>query len=82
MKLLDKIFAQDKREHFEISFILVIVLYYFCCDLLVATVAVFQIGVLKESYDEFANYRWSWGDLLADLVGIILAILIVIGCRI
>lgn len=76
----------DKLLHFSISFLLFSTVYLYCfllqfrvfwC-LLIAFVITLLVGVTKEIMDE----KCDWKDLLADVIGIIVSmgIIIVLLC--
>lgn len=41
-----------------------------------ALLAGLAVSVLKEAYDQWSYKGWSWGDLAADVIGIVMAFLI------
>lgn len=67
------------------------ILHFICCFLIVIIVGVMSLPViglsagiivalLKETYDEFreGGTGWDWKDIIADFIGIILGILIIL----
>ena len=65
---------KDKILHFIISFVLMFIAYYFVQNILISGVIVLAIGLFKEIVidDIFGK-----GDLIADIVGILLAMSII-----
>jgi Na+-translocating ferredoxin:NAD+ oxidoreductase RnfD subunit len=73
--LLKSLLAEDKLKHIVVSAIIAVALNLFLPWLAAAGIA-FAIGVGKEVYDMVSGKGCSeWGDLLADVVGIIIGIL-------
>ena len=65
----------DKLLHFGVSFVITFVLSF--VNILFAVVFTSIIGLYKEFIDSHKiNNYWSWGDLLADGIGIATAVLI------
>ena len=60
------LFAPDKLLHFLVSFALALV------DPVAAVIA----GIAKEIWDSLGNGVAEWGDLAADLLGILAALLL------
>jgi len=64
----------DKVLHHIFSFFIAISLFFISVPLgILVTLAV---GIAKEVFDHVFLKRWSWGDLLADVFGILDAVLI------
>lgn len=73
--LLKSLLAEDKLKHIVVSAIIAVVLNLFLPWLAAAGIT-FAIGVGKEVYDMVSGKGCSeWGDLLADVVGILIGIL-------
>lgn len=73
--LLNSLLAEDKLKHIVASAIIAVVLSLFF-PWWVAAGITFAVGVGKEVYDMMSGKGCSeWGDLLADVVGIIIGIL-------
>lgn len=73
--LLKSLFAEDKLKHVVVSAIICVALNLFL-PWWVAAGITFAIGVGKEVYDMVSGKGCSeWGDLLADLVGILIGVL-------
>lgn len=66
----------DKVLHFFISFALVFVLSIPFTPV-TAVGFTFAIGILKEVYDQISYGGWSWGDIIANILGIALAFAII-----
>jgi len=67
----------DKMVHCMLSAWLVLSIFIlFNASMLWATLSVFILGVLKETYDKFAGGEFGVMDLAADIVGIALSSLI------
>jgi Na+-translocating ferredoxin:NAD+ oxidoreductase RnfD subunit len=74
-RLLKSLLCEDKLKHIVVSAIIAVALNLFLPWLAAAGIA-FAIGVGKEVYDMVSGKGCSeWGDLLADVVGIIIGIL-------
>jgi len=74
-KLTKMIFAKDKILHFGICFVLTLV-YSLLFNPTIAYVSVLTLSFAKEFNDEYLTESsyWSNGDLLADLLGVGLAL--------
>ena len=73
--LSNKIGVQgDKVLHFLVCFVVALVLSF--VNPILGTVVALIVGIYKEFTDshKVGNY-WSWGDILADILGIISGIL-------
>lgn len=64
----------DKVLHFLVSFFIYIVLERLTGSVFWSTSIALLIGVIKETVDQIEYQGWSWGDLVADAIGIIVAI--------
>ena len=64
----------DKVLHFLVSFFIYMVLERLTGSVFWSTFITLMIGVIKETIDQIEYGGWSWGDLLADVIGIIVAI--------
>ena len=64
----------DKVLHFLVSFFIYMVLERLTGSVFWSTFITLLIGVIKETIDQIEYGGWSWGDLLADVIGIIVAI--------
>lgn len=65
----------DKYKHIVVSAVIATVLSLFC-PWWVAALVTLAIGVWKEVYDKASGKGCAeWGDILADVVGIIIGIL-------
>ena len=67
--------AKDKILHFAFCLVITLGCFPFFGWLSVLTGIV--AGVAKETLDYFDYGGWSWGDILADLVGVAVASLII-----
>jgi glycopeptide antibiotics resistance protein len=38
-----------------------------------AVTLTFSVGILKEVYDQISYNGWSWGDIIANTLGVLLA---------
>lgn len=65
---------EDKLYHIVAEFLITIAIGLFTNFLIGIVVALF-IGILKEIYDHYFGSGFSWGDIIADLVGIGLGVL-------
>ena len=65
---------EDKLYHIVAEFLITVAIGLFIGILAGIVVALF-IGILKEVYDKYFGSGFSWGDIVADLVGIGLGIL-------
>ena len=65
----------DKIEHLIVCFYLTILL-GITFDLKTGVCATLVIGILKEIYDGLYGSRFSWGYLLANIIGILLGVFI------
>lgn len=81
-EFLRRAFAIDKRLHFCASFFICIIVCAILHAFGVASTiwwgmgAALLVGIIKEVADYFLpNHSAEWGDLLADLAGILLAFL-------
>ena len=64
----------DKLLHFGVSFVITFVLSFI--NILFAIVLTSIIGLYKEFIDSHKiNNYWSWKDLIADGIGVVVAIL-------
>lgn len=66
----------DKVLHLFVSFILVLVLSIPFTPV-TAVGSTFAIGILKEVYDQISYNGWSWGDIVANVLGIAFAFIII-----
>lgn len=73
---IKKILKNDKVLHLICNFIIVVVL-GFTFNIVVGISVALTASLSKELYDEIRYKGWSWDDLIADLVGIVLGIIIV-----
>lgn len=88
MKKITDLISIDKLLHFVISFVIVVTLFNmliliglkdFILCIVVSTIITFLIGVGKEFYDKFRKGTYfSFGDLFADIIGIIYGLTLVI----
>lgn len=75
-KFFAAVFALDKTLHFSVSYIIASVGFIISIPFGIATSLI--AGVLKEISDMLYFNGWSWGDIAADILGIIFALLIFI----
>jgi len=66
----------DKLEHFIVWFGIALFFSHYLGILVGASLSLF-LGIVKEIYDELFESHFSWGDLLADVLGILVAILLI-----
>ena len=66
--------ALDKVLHFSVSYFItsVALIFGFPFGIFIG----FSAGVLKEISDELYFNRWSWGDMFANVLGILAAALV------
>nr|DAX08760.1 MAG TPA: putative periplasmic lipoprotein [Bacteriophage sp.] len=76
--IISLIKGNDKLKHVIINFAIVLIVGVFNLKVGVALAIVASIS--KELYDKFRSNGtgWDWKDIIADLIGIILGILIII----
>lgn len=73
---IKKILKNDKVLHLICNFIIVVVL-GFTFNIVTGISVALIASLSKELYDEIKYKGWSWDDLIADLIGIVLGIIIV-----
>lgn len=66
----------DKLLHFLVTFMLAIV--FGKITLAIGIVVAVVLSIIKEIIDQLSYGGWSWLDLLADVLGIMFAIFIVL----
>lgn len=72
---MKRLLAEDKLKHIVVSAIICVALNLFL-PWWVAALITLAIGVGKEVYDKVSKKGCAeWGDLLADLVGILIGVL-------
>jgi len=67
---------KDKFQHIIVSAGAYILIYWFTHNIAIASVLTALGGILKESYDWQSGREFCKWDLLADLIGIILGVVI------
>ena len=73
--LLESLLLEDKLKHIVVSAIIAVALNLFL-PWWAAAILTLAIGVGKEVYDKVSGKGCSeWGDLLADVVGILIGVL-------
>lgn len=77
--LLNKLSQKDKIYHIIINFIIVLFLGVIFEPTVGLTVALI-VSLGKEAYDEYKpeSTGWNWEDLLADVIGMVIGLLIVL----
>lgn len=73
---IKKILRNDKVLHLICNFIIVVVL-GFTFNIVTGISVALIASLSKELYDEIKYKGWSWDDLIADLIGIVLGIIVV-----
>lgn len=73
---IKKILRNDKVLHLICNFIIVVVL-GFAFNIVTGISIALIASLSKELYDEIKYKGWSWDDLIADLIGIVLGIIVV-----
>ena len=73
---IKKILKNDKVLHLICNFIIVVVL-GFTFNIVTGISVALIASLSKELYDEIKYKGWSWDDLMADLIGIVLGIIVV-----
>ena len=73
--LLEKMRQADKLQHFCGSFILLLLAQMFLAPL-VAALFTFAVGYVKELWDDRYGSGFCWYDMLANLLGIVTALLV------
>lgn len=71
-----KILKNDKVLHLICNFIIVVVL-GFTFNIVTGISVALIASLSKELYDEIKYKGWSWDDLIVDLIGIVLGIIVV-----
>lgn len=67
---------KDKIEHFIVCMGLTFILAYLSTSIITAALITLIIGIAKEGYDKLRGGRFDLYDLLADILGILLALYI------
>lgn len=80
MKFVEKIkdFAQkniDKILHFLVCYVIVFTFIAFE-HLFIGLAIAIVLSFCKEFYDKISYNGWSWADLIADSIGILLGVLV------
>lgn len=73
---IKKILRNDKVLHLICNFIIVVVL-GFTFNIVTGISIALIASLSKELYDEIKYKGWSWDDLIADLIGIVLGIIVI-----
>ena len=73
---IKRILKNDKVLHLICNFIIVVVL-GFTFNIVTGISIALIASLSKELYDEIKYKGWSWDDLIADLIGIVLGIIVV-----
>ena len=73
---IKKILKNDKVLHLICNFIIVVVL-GFTFNIITGISIALITSLSKELYDEIKYKGWSWDNLIADLIGIALGIIVV-----
>lgn len=73
---IKKILRNDKVLHLICNFIIVVVL-GFTFNIVTGISIALIASLSKELYDEIKYKGWSWDDLIVDLIGIVLGIIVV-----
>lgn len=73
---IKKILKNDKVLHLICNFIIVVVL-GFTFNIVTGISVALIVSLSKELYDEIKYKGWSWDDLIVDLIGIVLGIIVV-----
>lgn len=73
---IKKILKNDKVLHLICNFIIVVVL-GFTFNIVTGVSVALIASLSKELYDEIKYKGWSWDDLIVDLIGIVLGIIVV-----
>lgn len=73
---IKKILKNDKVLHLICNFIIVVVL-GFTFNIVTGISIALIASLSKELYDEIKYKGWSWDNLIADLIGIVLGIIVV-----
>jgi len=63
----------DKIEHFIVWFTITLFSVSFL-GMVYGVLLSLILGIIKEIYDEIFGSHFSWGDLLADILGILVAL--------
>lgn len=76
--IISLIKGNDKLKHVIFNFAIVLIVGIF--NLKVGVALAILASISKELYDKFRpnGTEWDWKDIIADLIGIILGILIII----
>ncbi len=65
----------DKVLHILCAYIIVVSSGIYFINIVLGIVFGLIASILKEGYDQYSYNGWSWGDLGADAIGIILAVI-------
>ena len=68
------VFALDKMLHFSVSYFITSVALIFGFPIGIGVG--FLAGVLKETSDALFFNGWSWGDMIANILGIAAAVIV------
>lgn len=70
--------GKDKQLHILVSFIICIGIYIINRNLNESVMLTAIIGILKEVYDYIDYGLFSMGDLIADSIGVLIAIILIL----
>jgi len=65
---------EDYIQHFIVCLALTLLLSV-CYSIIIGIFFALLVGSMKEVYDEEFGNGWSWGDIIADIAGIIMGVL-------
>jgi hypothetical protein len=68
-RIKDKFVQEKWHWHFICSALLAVGFMYLTYDLVQTCLYTMLVGVGKELYDKFTGYKFSYSDLIADILG-------------
>jgi len=69
----------DKKLHFVISLLLVFIFFLLTQNIILSANITLLIGFLKEIYDKYFGTGFSWADIIANIIGIVIGSLLIGG---
>ena len=71
--LIFRLTQPDKYQHIIVSFMMMMVFFFFL-SIPVSFVLTLVVGMVKEIWDKYYGSGFCWYDMLANFVGILLAL--------
>ena len=69
----------DKKLHFVISLLLVFIFFLLTQNIILSANITLFVGFLKEIYDKYFGTGFSWADIIANIIGIVIGSLLIGG---